>query len=47
LPQLQSGKATVDVLGGRDRKAPESPVEATGYAGKTWAVPRFTDAGMF
>jgi len=69
--QLQSGKATVDVIGGdviwpaqfaaqgfvldlSDRFTPKikgknlkGPVEATEYDGKTWAVPWFTDAGMF
>jgi multiple sugar transport system substrate-binding protein len=25
----------------------KGPVEATEYDGKTWAVPWFTDAGMF
>jgi multiple sugar transport system substrate-binding protein len=69
--QLQSGQATVDVIGGdviwpaqlasqgfvldlsdrftagmRERHL-EGPLQATEYDGKTYAVPWFTDAGMF
>jgi multiple sugar transport system substrate-binding protein len=69
--QLQSGQATVDVIGGdviwpaqlaaqgyvldlsdrftagmRERYL-EGPLQATEYDGKTYAVPWFTDAGMF
>lgn len=69
--QLQSGQATVDVIGGdviwpaqlaapgwvldlsdrftdeMKRRHLEGPVQATEYDGKTYAVPWFTDAGMF
>ncbi|MGH3146675.1 MAG: extracellular solute-binding protein, partial [Rubrobacter sp.] len=69
--QLQSGQATVDVIGGdviwpAQLAAPgyvldlsdrftdgmkgrhlEGPLQATEYEGKTYAVPWFTDAGMF
>ena len=69
--QLQSGQATVDVIGGdviwpaqlaaqgfvldlSDRftqdmrkRHLEGPLQATQYEGKTYAVPWFTDAGMF
>ena len=69
--QLQSGQATVDVIGGdviwpaqlasqgyvldlSDRftagmrgRHLEGPLQATEYNGKTYAVPWFTDAGMF
>jgi multiple sugar transport system substrate-binding protein len=69
--QLQSGQATVDVIGGdviwpaqlasqgfvldlSDRftagmrkRHLEGPLQATEYDGKTYAVPWFTDAGMF
>ena len=69
--QLQSGQATVDVIGGdviwpaqlaapgwvldlsdrftedMRRRHLEGPLQATEYEGKTYAVPWFTDAGMF
>ena len=69
--QLQSGQATVDVIGGdviwpaqlaapgwvldlsdrftddMRRRHLEGPLQATEYDGKTYAVPWFTDAGMF
>jgi multiple sugar transport system substrate-binding protein len=69
--QLQSGQATVDVIGGdviwpaqfaapgyvldlsdrftddMKKRHLEGPLQATEYDGKTYAVPWFTDAGMF
>jgi multiple sugar transport system substrate-binding protein len=69
--QLQSGQATVDVIGGdviwpaqfaapgyvldlsdrftddMGKRHLEGPLQATEYEGKTYAVPWFTDAGMF